>query len=90
MTPELPSLPDVQTIVKTATTYAIDLGERVTATFVVAACGVGIAAGPADMFHASFWETMGAAGLAAAGSLIKGILARSIGARNSASSAPGV
>ncbi|MBQ1167181.1 hypothetical protein KBZ21_55200, partial [Streptomyces sp. A73] len=29
---------------------------------VVAAAGVALAAGPADMFSASFWQTMGAAG----------------------------
>ncbi|WP_369212708.1 hypothetical protein [Streptomyces flavofungini] len=90
MTSNLPTSGDVQTVVKTAATYAKDLVERVLATFVVAASGVGIAAGPADMFHASFWETMGAAGLAASGSLVKGVIARFVGARNSASAAPGV
>ncbi len=78
-------LPTPQAIERTAVQYARDLAERVAATFVVAACGIGISAGPADMFHASFWEAMGAAGIAAAGSLVKGILARPFGTRNSAS-----
>ncbi|MBL1107971.1 hypothetical protein JK361_25850 [Streptomyces sp. 5-8] len=81
---------DVDTVVKTGAAYAKDLAERVGATFVGAACAVGVAAGPADMFHASFWQTMGAAGLAAAVSLIKGMLARAFGAKNSASLAKGV
>ncbi|MDX3074631.1 hypothetical protein [Streptomyces sp. MI02-7b] len=79
------NLPDTTTVVKTAATYGRDLAERVIATFVIAACGVGVAAGPADMFHASFWETMGAAGIAAAGSLLKGVFARVVGPKNSAS-----
>ncbi|MBQ1164380.1 collagen-like protein, partial [Streptomyces sp. A73] len=41
-----------------------------------AAAGVALAAGPADMFSASFWQTMGAAGIAAAASLVKGLLAK--------------
>lgn len=90
MTSSLPASDDVQTVVKTAATYAKDLAERVIATFVVAAAGVTLAAGPGDMFSASFWETAGAAGIAAAGSLLKGLIARYIGARNSASAASGV
>lgn len=81
---------DAETVVKTAAAYGRDLAERTIATFVVAASGVGIAAGPADMFHASFWQTMGAAGIAASGSLLKGMLARAFGAKNSASLAKGV
>ncbi|CAM5346026.1 hypothetical protein [Streptomyces aurantiogriseus] len=84
------NLPNVDTVVKTAGTYARDLAERTVATFVVAACGVGVAAGPADMFHASFWQTMGAAGVAAAASLLKGVVARAFGEKNSASLAKGV
>ncbi|RPE44176.1 phage r1t holin [Streptomyces sp. Ag109_O5-1] len=79
------NLPNLGQLERTGLQYAKDLGERTAATFVVAACGVGVAAGPADMFHASFWETMAAAGLAAAGSLVKGILARPFGDKNSAS-----
>ncbi|MFE1849835.1 hypothetical protein [Streptomyces sp. NPDC059489] len=87
--PEI-NLPDVDTVVKTGVAYARDLAERTISTFVVAASGVGIAAGPADMFHASFWQTMGAAGVAAAGSLLKGMVARAFGSKNSASLAKGV
>ena len=83
-------LPNIGAIEKTAVDYTKDLAERVSATFVVAACGVGVAAGPADMFHASFWQTMATAGLAAAGSLLKGILALPFGDKNSASFVKGV
>jgi hypothetical protein len=90
MTSNLPTSGDVQTVAKTTATYAKDLAERVLATFIVAAAGVALAAGPGDMFSASFWETVGTAGIAAAGSLLKGLIARYIGARNSASAASGV
>ncbi|MFS8200468.1 hypothetical protein ACLVWQ_17500 (plasmid) [Streptomyces sp. CWNU-52B] len=88
--PEFTLPGDAETVVKTAASYGRDLAERTLATFVVAASGVGIAAGPADMFHASFWQTVGAAGIAASGSLLKGMLARAFGAKNSASLAKGV
>ncbi|PAM97251.1 hypothetical protein CJI59_35560 [Streptomyces sp. Alain-F2R5] len=81
---------DGQTVVKTATSYVRDLGERTIATFVVTAAGVALAAGPGDMFSATFWETVAAAGLAATGSLLKGMLARAFGTKNSASLAKGV
>ncbi|WP_372352611.1 hypothetical protein [Streptomyces sp. KL116D] len=84
------NLPSIGGIAKTGADFARDLAERTLATFVVAAGGVAVAAGPADMFHASFWQTMGAAGVAAAGSLVKGILARAFGAPNSASLVKGV
>ncbi|WP_329163914.1 hypothetical protein OHB49_28790 [Streptomyces sp. NBC_01717] len=83
-------LPTPETVLKTGKTYARDLAERVSATFVVAAAGVAIAAGPADMFHASFWESVAAGGIAAAGSLVKGMLARAFGSKNSASTLPSV
>ncbi|MFJ7998928.1 hypothetical protein ACIQ7D_17530 [Streptomyces sp. NPDC096310] len=83
-------IPGADTVIKTTATYARDLAERTLATFVVSAGGVAVAAGPADMFHASFWQTMAAAGLAAAGSLLKGMAARAFGTKNSASAAPGV
>lgn len=79
------NLPDPSAVAKTAGTYARDLTERVLATFVVAAAGVALAAGPADMFRASFWESVAAGGLAAAGSLLKGLAARVFGDKNSAS-----
>lgn len=81
---------DVTTISKTAQTYARDLAERVVWTFLVASGGVALAAGPGDMFDVSFWETVGTAGIAAVGSLIKGVLARVVGDKNSASTATGV
>jgi hypothetical protein len=84
------SLPDFSTLPKTAATYGKDLAERVIWTFLVAAGGVALAAGPASMFSASFWETVGAAGIAAVGSLIKGIAAKVVGKKNTASTAPGV
>jgi len=81
---------NAETVLKTAGTYARDLAERTLATAVVAAAGVAIAAGPADMFHASFWETVATAGIAAGGTLLKGMVARAFGTKNSASLAKGV
>lgn len=78
------------TVIKTASTYAKDLAERVVWTFLVAAGGVALAAGPADMLNVSFWETVGTAGIAAVGSLAKGLFARVVGDKNSASTASGV
>ncbi|MFG3510259.1 hypothetical protein ACGF5F_32705 [Streptomyces sp. NPDC047821] len=81
---------DTDTVVRTAQTYAKDLAERIIWTFLGAAGAVALAAGPGDMFSASFWETVGAAGIAAAGSLLKGLFARAVGDKNSASTAAGV
>ncbi|MFF5609242.1 hypothetical protein ACPC36_08225 [Streptomyces pseudogriseolus] len=89
-TSDFPSRADVDTVVQTGTTYARDLVERIIWTFLTAAGAVALAAGPGDMFSASFWETVGAAGIAAVGSLVKGLVARFVGAKNSASTAPGV
>lgn len=77
-------------ITKTTATYARDLAERVLWTFLAAAGGVALAAGPADLLHASVWQTAAAAGIAAAVSLLKGLAARYVGEPNSASSAPRV
>lgn len=77
-------------ITKTTRTYVSDLAERVLWTFLAAAGGVALAAGPADLLHATVWEAAGAAGIAAAVSLVKGIAARYVGEPNSASSAPRV
>lgn len=84
------NLPDTQTVVKTARTYAVDLIERIIWTFLGAAGAVALAAGPADMLSVSFWEGVGTAGLAAVVTLVKGIAARLIGPKNSASTAPTV
>ncbi|MET8826121.1 hypothetical protein ABZX40_13695 [Streptomyces sp. NPDC004610] len=88
--PEFTLPDDAETVVKTAAAYARDLAERVIWTFLVAAGGVALAAGPGDMFSASLWETVGVAGLAAVGSLIKGVFAQFVGVKNSASTASGV
>lgn len=85
-----PSLPDVDTVVKTAKTYGRDLAERVTWSFLGGTAAVATAAGPGDMFHASFWQAVGVGGLAAVVSLLKGLGARWIGMRNSASTASSV
>lgn len=84
------SIPNTNVILKTAETYTKDLAERVIWTFLMAAGGVALASGPADMFHASFWETVGTAGLVAVGSLVKGIVAKFRGDPNSASLAQDV
>lgn len=78
------------TVIKTAQTYARDLIERVIWTFLLAAGGVALAAGPVDMLSLSFWKTVAIAGITAVGSLVKGVLAKFIGDRNSASTASGV
>lgn len=84
------NLPAADTIVRTARTYAVDLIERVIWTFLGAAGAVALAAGPADMLSVSFWEGVGTAGLAAVVTLVKGIVARVVGQKNSASTAPSV
>ncbi|MFH9404882.1 hypothetical protein ACH4JS_34745 [Streptomyces sp. NPDC017638] len=83
-------LPSNEMVVKTAKTYTRDLAERVIWTFLGAAGAVALAGGPADMLSVSFWEGAGTAGLAAVVTLVKGIAARLIGPKNSASTAPGV
>lgn len=73
------------TVVKTATTYVKDLVERVLATFLVTAAGIAVTAGPADMLDATFWEGVAASAIAAVASLLKGMVARAFGVKNSAS-----
>ncbi|MFJ3170646.1 hypothetical protein ACIPJK_07650 [Streptomyces roseus] len=84
------SLPGAGAIGKTAATYAKDLAERVIWTGAVAVGGVLVASGPADMLHGSFWQSVGTAGIIAAGTLVKGLVARAFGDPNSASTAKGV
>ncbi|MGW0581133.1 hypothetical protein ACWD25_35490 [Streptomyces sp. NPDC002920] len=85
------NLPDVDTVVKTASTYARDLAERIVWTFLGGTTAVIVASsGPTEMFHASFWEAVGTGGVAAVVSLVKGLVARWRGATNSASLAKGV
>jgi tRNA A37 threonylcarbamoyltransferase TsaD len=83
-------LPNAETVIKDGKTYAIDLAERVASTFVVATGGVLITATTDTVGHLSFWQSVAAGGVAAAGSLIKGILARAFGSKDSASLAKGV
>ncbi|MCX4780047.1 hypothetical protein [Streptomyces sp. NBC_01264] len=82
--------PTSDAIIKTGATYAKDLAERILWTGTVAVGGVLIAAGPADMLHGSFWQSVGTAGIIAAGTLVKGLAARLFGDKNSASTARGV
>ena len=82
--------PSTSTIVKTGKTYAKDLAERVLWTGATAVGGVLVASGPADMLTTSFWESVGVAGIIAAGTLLKGLAARLLGDPNSASTARGV
>lgn len=82
--------PSTNVIVKTSATYAKDVAERTVWTFAVAVGGLLVASGPADMLHAGFWQSVGTAGLVATGTFVKGLAARLIGDRNSASTAKGV
>ncbi|MFF1400932.1 hypothetical protein ACFVZD_45340 [Streptomyces sp. NPDC058287] len=90
MSAELPPLPDVSTVVKSGASYVRDIVERVIATFVMTAASLLVTAGPADMFNLSFWQGVGVSGLAAVASLVKGIVARTVGEKNSASIVSGV
>jgi len=81
---------DAETVIKTAATYGRDLAERVVWSFLGGTTAVVVAAGPSDMFHASFWQAVGVGGYAAVVSLGKGLVARWRGATNSASTAKGV
>lgn len=77
-------------LVKDMKTYAKDLAERVFWTFAAAFGGVAIAAGPAGLLDASMWKAAATAGLIAAGTFIKGLVAHYVGNPNSASTARGV
>lgn len=81
---------EANVLIKTAGTYAQDLAERVIWTFLATVAGVSLAAGPADMLHASFWQAAGTAGVVAVVTLLKGLAARFVGSRNSASTVKGV
>ncbi|MET4670857.1 hypothetical protein [Streptomyces sp. PvR018] len=80
-------LPDTQTVIKSASTYARDLAERVAATFLQAFVGGAVLTQPFDI---GMWQAAGVAGVAAAASLVKGIVARWRDVTNSASFAKGV
>ncbi|MFI0897761.1 hypothetical protein [Streptomyces sp. NPDC020983] len=86
----MPNLSDLGALAKTAKTYGLDLGERVLATFAVATGAVLTTATAGNVGHASFWQAVGAGGVAAAYSLVKGVLAKAFGDSNSASLIKGV
>lgn len=81
---------DTGAILKDGKTYAIDLAERVLTTFVVATGGVLVTATAGNVGTVTFWQAVAAGGVGAAGSLVKGILARAFGSKDSASLASGV
>ncbi|MEU2789002.1 hypothetical protein [Streptomyces sp. NPDC007100] len=81
------SLPSVETVVKTARTFARDLLERVLSTFLQAFIGGVVVTTPLD---ASMWYAALAGGVAAVLSLVKGLIARWSSIKNSASLATGV
>jgi len=83
-------LPDVETVVKNAKTYGRDIAERVIASFIGGTAAVAVAAGPADMFHATFWQSVAVGGFAATAALVKGYVARWRSVTNSASFAKDV
>lgn len=87
MTPELPSLPSTQTVVKTASTYARDLAERVGTTFLQSFIGGIVITQP---LNGSMWYAAASGGVGAVLSLLKGLLARARSVTNSASLADGV
>lgn len=65
--------------------WLIDTSERVVSTFAEAALGIWIAAGATDLFSVSTAKGAAAAGIIAAASLVKSILAGTIGNKDSAS-----
>lgn len=86
----LPTTSDLGQLVKTTKTYTVDLAERVLVTFAVATGGVLTTATAGNVGHVSFWQSVGAGGVAAAYSLVKGVLAKAFGDSNSASLVKGV
>jgi hypothetical protein len=79
--------PGADTVVKTAATYARDLGERVVSTGLQAfVAGITVTA-PFDL---SMWKAAGLGGVAAGYALLKGLAARFRDSKNSASLARGV
>ncbi|MFE3485074.1 hypothetical protein [Streptomyces griseus] len=82
-----PLLPTTETVIKGAKTYARDLAERVVSTFLQAFVSGLVLTQPFDI---GMWQAAGVAGVAAAGALVKGIVARWRDVTNSASLAKGV
>ncbi|MFF4834117.1 hypothetical protein [Streptomyces sp. NPDC001315] len=81
------SLPDTETVLKTAGAYGRDLLERVLVTFLQAFIGGIAITQPLD---GSMWYAAGAGGVGAVLALAKGLFARLRGVTNSASLAKGV
>jgi hypothetical protein len=84
--PQFP-LPSTETVIKGVRTYTRDLVERVLTTFLQAFVGGLVLTQPFDL---GMWQNAGIAGVAAAGSLVKGLIARWRDVTNSASLARGV
>ncbi|MDF6043264.1 hypothetical protein LRD69_14115 [Streptomyces sp. JH14] len=80
-------LPDTQTVIKSAKTYGRDLLERVVASFLGGFVAGFVITQPLD---GGMWYTALSGGVAAAFSLVKGIVARLRDVANSASLAKGV
>lgn len=87
MSTDFPLLPDAETVVKNAKTYGRDLLERVLSTALQAGIAGIVVTAPLD---GNMWHAAGAAGVGAAGALIKGWVARWRDITNSASLAKGV
>jgi hypothetical protein len=81
------NVPGADAIVKTAKTYAPDLFERVVTSAVGGFFAVFV---PAQATSISMWWAAGGAGVAAAWSLLKGMVAGAFGTKNSASLAKSV
>lgn len=73
---------DLPALVKSGADYVRDLGERVFFTFVEGFVG-GIVV--TQLTDKAMWYAAVAGGVAAAGALLKGVAARSLGDKNSAS-----
>jgi hypothetical protein len=81
------NLPGTDALVKTAKTYALDLFERVISSAVGGFLAVFV---PAQATSLSMWWAAGGAGVAAAWALLKGMVAKGFGDKNSASLAKSV
>ncbi|MYZ35854.1 MULTISPECIES: hypothetical protein [unclassified Streptomyces] len=81
------SMPDTQTVLKTASTYGRDLLERVVATFLQAFIAGVVVTQPLD---GSMWYAALSGGVGAVLALVKGLIARVRDVTNSASLARGV
>lgn len=71
-----------------STKFFIDVSERVAATFAIGFLTAWLAADAIDLVDLGLLKSAGLAGLAAAGSLVKGLIASRVGARDSAALLP--